>query len=66
MDRPRRRPGDGELLRHLGAAVLLCWNDVSFRTPVKIPAQANDVIGTRPIPQARSEIVKPLLRQTKM
>ena len=29
-------------------------------------AQANDVIGIRPIPGARNEIVKLLLRHTKM
>lgn len=59
-------PGDAELLQHLGAAVLLCWNELSFQAQVKILAQANDVIGTRPIPGARNEIVKLLLRHTKM
>jgi hypothetical protein len=60
------RPSDAELLQHLGAAVLLCWNELSFQAQVKILAQANDVIGTRPIPGARNEIVKLLLRHTKM
>lgn len=59
-------PTDAELLQHLGAAVLLCWGDLSFQAQVKILAQANDVIGTRPIPGARNEIVKLLLRHTKM
>jgi hypothetical protein len=54
------------LLRHLGAAVLLCWNQPSFFSQVKIPAQANDVIGTRPIADARNKIVKLLLRHNKM
>lgn len=58
-------PTDAELLQHLGAAVLLCWNELSFQAQVKILAQANDVIGTRPIPGARNEIVKLLLRHTQ-
>lgn len=60
------RPSDDELLRHLGASVLLCWSELPFASQVKILAQANDVIGTRPIPEARNEIVKLLLRHTKM
>ena len=46
------------MLRHLGAAVLLCWSELSLTSQVKIPAQANDVIGTRLIADARNEIVK--------
>jgi hypothetical protein len=49
-----------------GAAVLLCWNELSFSSQLKILAQTNDVIGTKPIPEARNEIVKLLLRHTKM
>lgn len=60
------RPTHDELLRHLGAAVVLCWNELSFSSQVKILAQTSDVIGTRPIPEARNEIVKLLLRHTKM
>ena len=59
------RPTDDELVHHLGAAVLLCWNDLPFAAQVRILAQTNDVIGTRPIPEARNEIVKLLLRHTK-
>jgi hypothetical protein len=59
-------PTDAELLQHLGAAVLLCWNELTFQSQVKILAQANDVIGTKPIADARNEIVKLLLRHTKM
>jgi hypothetical protein len=59
-------PTDAELLQHLGASVLLCWNELSFQAQIKILAQANDVIGTRPIPGARDEIVKFLLRHTKL
>lgn len=44
----------------------MCWNELSSQAQVKILAQANDVIGTRPIPGARNEIVKLLLRHTKM
>jgi len=59
-------PSEAELLQHLGASVLLCWNELSFQAQIKILAQANDVIGTRPIPGARNEIVKFLLRHTKL
>jgi hypothetical protein len=59
-------PTDDELLQHLGAAVRRCWNDLSFPDQVKILAQTNDVIGKRPIAEARNEIVKLLLRHTKM
>jgi hypothetical protein len=58
-------PGDPELLQHLGAAVLLCWSDLSIQSQVRILAQADDVIGTRPILDARNQIVKLLLRHTK-
>jgi hypothetical protein len=61
-----RPPTDAELFEHLGAAVLLCRNDLPFQAQVRILAQANDVIGTKPIPNARNEIVKLLLRHTKM
>ena len=60
------RPTDDELLRHLGAAALLCWNELSFSSQVNILAQTNDVIGTKPIPKARNEIVKLLSRHTKL
>ena len=59
-------PTEAELLQPLGAPVLLCWNDLSFQAQIKILAQANDVIGTRPIPGARNEIVKLLLRHTRV
>jgi hypothetical protein len=71
------RPTDAELPQHLGAAVLLCWNELSFQAQVGILAhppspegglrrtRANDVIGTKPIPGARNAIVKLLLRHTK-
>ena len=58
-----RPADDAELLQHLGAALL---ERIVVPAQVKILAQANDVIGTRPIPGARNEIVKLLLRHTKM
>jgi hypothetical protein len=69
-------PGDGEAqaeaqvppidAQHLGTAVLPCWNGLPLQAQVRSIAQADDVIGTRPIPNARNEIVKWLLRHTKM
>jgi hypothetical protein len=60
------RPGDERVLQHLGSAVLLCWNELSFQCQTKILAQANDVIGLKPLPGARNEIVKLLLRHAKI
>jgi hypothetical protein len=59
------RPSDEQVLRYLGSAVLLCWNELSFRCQTRILAQANDVIGLKPLPGARSEIVKLLFRHAK-
>jgi hypothetical protein len=59
------RPSDEQVLQHLGGAVLLCWNELSFQCQNRILAQANDVIGLTPLPGARNEIVKLLLRRAK-
>jgi len=59
------RPSDEQVLQHLGGAVLLCWNELSFQCQTRILAQANDVIGLKPLPGARNEIVKLLLRHAK-
>jgi hypothetical protein len=59
------RPGDEQVLQYLGGAVLLCWNELSFQCQTRILAQANDVIGLKPLPDARNEIVKLLLRHAK-
>jgi hypothetical protein len=58
-------PSDAQVLQHLGSAVLLCWNELSFQCQTRILAQANDVIGLQPLPGARNEIVKLLLRHAK-
>jgi hypothetical protein len=58
-------PSDEQVLQHLGSAVLLCWNELSFRCQTRILAQANDVIGLKPLPGARGEIVKLLLRHAR-
>jgi hypothetical protein len=59
------RPSDEQVLQHLGGAVLLCWNELSLQCQNRILAQANDVIGLTPLPGARNEIVKLLLRRAK-
>jgi len=59
------RPSDEQVLQHLGSAVLLCWNELSFQCQTRILAQANDVIGLKPLPGARNEIVKLLMRHAK-
>ena len=58
-------PSDEQVLQYLGSAVLLCWNELSFRCQTRILAQANDVIGLKPLPGARNEIVKLLLRHAR-
>jgi hypothetical protein len=60
------RPTDELILQRLGAAVMLCWNDLPFPTQARILDQANDIIGLSPMPQARNEIVKLLLRHARM
>jgi hypothetical protein len=60
------RPNDEQVLQYLGSAVLLCWNELSFQCQTRILAQANDVIGLKPLPGgARNEIIKLLLRHAK-
>jgi hypothetical protein len=56
------RPSNEQILQQLGAAVLLCWDDLSFQSQTRILDQANDIIGLAPMPGARNEIVKLLLR----
>ena len=52
------RPSNEHILQQLGAAVLLCWDDLSFQSQTRILDQTNDVIGLAPTPEARNEIVK--------
>ena len=42
--------------------MLFCWDDLSFQSQAGILGQANDIIGLAPMPEARNEIVKLLLR----
>jgi hypothetical protein len=56
------QPNNELILQQLGAAVLLCWDDLSFQSQTGILDQANDIIGLAPMPEARNEIVKLLLR----
>ncbi len=58
----RPRPGNELILQQLGAAVLLCWDDLSLQSRTRILDQANDIIGLAPMPEARNEIVKLLQR----
>jgi hypothetical protein len=59
------RPTDEQILQHLGAATMLCWQELPFQCQTQILNQANDVIGLRPMPGGRTEIVKLLLRREK-
>ena len=62
----RARPADDEILQHLGAAVLLCWDELPFESQEKILAQANDIIELTPIPGVRNEIVGLLSRHARV
>jgi hypothetical protein len=64
-DEDRARSSDEMILMHLGSAVLLCWDELPFETQARILDQADDVIGLRPIPDTRSQIVELLLRRGK-
>jgi hypothetical protein len=44
---------------------MLCWQELPFQCQTQILNQANDVIGLRPMPGGRTEIVKLLLRRKK-
>jgi hypothetical protein len=46
------RPGDEQVLQQLGAAALLCWDDLSLQSQTRILNQANDIIGLAPMPEA--------------
>ena len=54
---------DAEIIQQLGAAVLLCWHELSFMSQGQILAQAHDMIGVMPMPNARDRIVGLLLRR---
>ena len=60
------RPPDEMVLQHLGAAVMLCWSQLPLGVRDQILRQADDVVGLAPIPQARNEIVKLMLRRAKV
>ena len=56
-------PSDAEIILQLGAAVLLCWHELSFMSQGQILAQAHDMIGVMPMFNARDRIVGLLLRR---
>jgi hypothetical protein len=64
-DRDLPQPTDEQILQHLGAAAMLCWNELPFQCQTRILSQADDVIGLKPIPRARAEIVRLLLRHER-
>jgi hypothetical protein len=65
-DEDRAMSSDELILTHLGSAVLLCWDKLPFETQVRILDQADDIIGLRPIPDARRRIVELLSRHAKI
>ncbi len=65
-DEDRTTSSDELILTHLGSAVLLCWDELPSEAQAMILDQADDIIGLRPIPDARIRIVELLLRHTKL
>ena len=59
-------PSDAEIIQQLGAAVLLCWHELSVMSQGKILAQAHDLIGVMPMSNARDQIVGLLLRRAHL
>lgn len=61
QDRP---PLSDELvLQQLGAAAMLCWEQLPQQAQTTILNQANDIIGITPIPYVRTEIERLLRRR---
>jgi hypothetical protein len=58
--------GDQVMLQHLGASVLLCWNDLPWQTQELILDQANDAVGIVPAPRIRDQIAYFLMRRTRV
>ena len=52
------RPSDDLLIRHLGAAVLLCWHELHLLAQEKILAQSEDIIGLAPVHGIRDHIAR--------
>ena len=48
-------PSDEAIIQQLGAAVLLCWHELSFVSQGQILAQASDMIGVMPMSNARDK-----------
>jgi hypothetical protein len=57
---------DQMMLQHLGASVLLCWNDLPWQTQELILDQANDAVGIVPVPRIRDQIAYFLMRRTRV
>jgi len=62
---PSNRPSDQLVLQHLGAAVMLCWDQLPLAARDRILRQSDDVIGLAPVPRIRNEIVGLMLRHAK-
>jgi hypothetical protein len=57
------RPPDDAIIQQLGAAVLLCWNELSSELQNQILTQAQDMIGVTPMLNVLDQIVGLLLRR---
>jgi hypothetical protein len=65
MDRHQTPSNDQIMFQYLGAAVLLCWNELPQRTRSQILARANDAVGIVQVPAVREQIAFFLTRRTR-
>ncbi len=59
-------PFDLMTIQHLGAAVLLCWGELSMATQELILDRANDTVGMVPVREVRDQIADLLRRRARL
>jgi hypothetical protein len=60
------RSSDELIFQHLGAAVMLCWDELSSETQARILTQTRDVIGLARVPRAHDQVMALLRRHRKI
>ena len=56
------QPSDEMIIRHLGAATLLCWHALPLAARQQVLDQSTDVVGFASVADVRSHIVKLAIR----
>jgi hypothetical protein len=60
------RSSDELIFQHLGAAVMLCWDELSSETQARILNQTKDIIGLTLVPRVHDQVVALLRRRRKI